>query len=110
MFKINTNANKNGRKICYISGIDNHITLGELEKAIEAEYPLDEGKVFINIAVLITQIRNNPDTYTTLNLIKSDRYLKSVIAEVMRTDFQWTRFAASNGRGGVFQRILSTTV
>ena len=96
-------VNKSTPKL-YVKGISDEVIISEVKASTNAVYPENEGKVYINVSQVIDHIRENDSKYTTLNLIKTNQYLKSTISYVYGTEFKWERYNRKESKKSIYIR------
>ena len=91
----------------YIKGVDDNEVIDEVTTSTNVIYPLEEGKIYINVNQVLDHIRENANKYKALNCIKSNQYLKSTISEVYRVHFNWKRYTRKESTKSVYIRTES---
>jgi len=78
----------------------------ELERVIEQEYPIKEGKSFVNSRAIVDCINEHPEQYPIISKIKY-RGQKIICTVIMKDIFGWKQFSKSGlgtSSGSVFIR------
>jgi len=71
----------------------------ELERAIEQEYPVNEGKPFINSRTIVDRINEYPEQYPMISKMKYHGQ-KIICTVIMKDLLKWKQF--SRGHRGTY--------
>lgn len=81
----------------------------ETKMAVEACYPVSEGKPFISATTLIYELNENPEKYPGFSKLKSDRHRKIVLTHNCVDTLKWDLWGKNRGQyhnGAVYRRRL----